>query len=145
MDKTAETSLWGWLKRGTKKIRELDMQRIENASGSHPDVEGCFEGVQFWLELKTAEAPKKLGGDVRVKFQPKQIPWAKRRWSVGGNAYVLLQVGSRRYLIPGCDLDIFEGDELYKTVSISKLEQHDRAFEKVSPSDLVRISCGLYD
>ncbi len=83
-----------------------------------PDVEGCLRGSgQFWLELKTADRP--VRGDTLVRFKTRdreaQVAWLRRRWEMGGNSWLLLQVGSgmsgrRLYLIPGlCAAQVYEG------------------------------------
>jgi len=106
--KVKETSLWDWLKKAKLHFRKkLQIGRMENSVGAGmPDVEGCLEGhPAFWIELKVADLPARIGTPVRVKFQPKQVPWIEKRCSLGGKAFILLQVGSGRetyrLLIPG--------------------------------------------
>lgn len=112
--KTTESNLWSWLKKGGKELRyRLHMNRIENAvSSGMPDVEGCLDGSQFWIELKCEPRPVRPTTKIKPRFQPKQVPWIKRRARAGGIAYVLLQVGSscgaRRYLIADEHLDTLE-------------------------------------
>lgn len=108
-----ETSLWKWLSRADAMLDfspDLHWRRVENlVAEGDPDVEGCYKGMAFNIELKVSERPARdttrvLGpADIR----PKQIPWAKARWAAGGSSYFLIQVGSSakaaRYLIPGRD------------------------------------------
>jgi hypothetical protein len=106
MGKTAETSLWDWLGKARRGLELLQMERVENALGrSHPDVDGCWMGGAFKIELKTAARPARPTTPVRFKFQPGQSRWLRRRWQCGGAAWLLLQVGSghdaARYLVPG--------------------------------------------
>lgn len=101
MSTTAETNLWKWLYKQFKKIPDLDWQRVENGVGSGtPDLEVCYRGVGFWVELKVAEE-RKTKGMCHVKYRPLQVPWLERRTSKGGRAYALIQHGRDRYLIPG--------------------------------------------
>lgn len=87
------------------------MCRVENLVGSgFPDVEGCFDGNSFYVELKGALRPARPNTPVRVKWQPGQKPWLSRRWAAGGSAFVLLRVGIgagiSRYLFRGDQLDL---------------------------------------
>jgi len=101
MADSLEKNLWAWLKRGTLRCRDLHMERVENsiAEGT-PDVDACYQGADFKIELKTGSVTIRHGY-VRTKFQPKQLPWIKRRTKVGGRAFVLIQIGRVRYLVPG--------------------------------------------
>ncbi len=108
---TRESGLWRWLKGARRELREeLHMNRVENSAGSGmPDVEGYANLTrnhgQFWIELKTTDRPATEGGLVRFKVREAQIEWLPRRWEMGGNVWLLLQVGSgsdaARYLLPG--------------------------------------------
>lgn len=108
-----ESSLWKWLSEAEKKLDfspDLHWRRIENLVGEgDPDVEGCYFGNAFNIELKVAERPARTTTRVLgpADIRPKQIPWAKARWEAGGSSYFLIQVGSsakaKRYLIRGCD------------------------------------------
>ncbi len=86
------------------------MTRIENSIGaSLPDVEGCLDGHQFWVELKVAKRPVRPTTPVRTQEPVKQgqIDWLTTRWNAGGNAWLLVQVGERhdakRYLFRATD------------------------------------------
>ena len=106
-----ESSLWKWLKRAWDKLtaRRLHYTRVENAASSGmPDVEGCIDGKQFWLELKVASRPKSADDVVVIEhLRPKQIEWLHNRWLVNGRAWLLLRVEggdllpTHHYLIPG--------------------------------------------
>ncbi len=120
-----ETSLWKWLKKALLQIDNLDMTRIENGSGEGtPDVEG-FMTDQFWIELKVCDRPKRVTTIIRPRFEPQQIPWLKRRCSVGGKAWCLIQIGSgheaKRYLIHGSKIGLLEHgatEDLFLTYSV---------------------------
>lgn len=106
--KIKEANFWNWL----SKAREyygpaLDIQRIENITGSGtPDVEGHLtdEG-SFWIELKTTFRPARFNTPLQHGLKPAQINWIHRRHKVGGNAYILIQVGTgssaKIYLVSG--------------------------------------------
>jgi len=106
-----EQNLWKWFRNEVKPLiaaGDLHICRIENLVGSgYPDVEGCYIGRAFHLELKAAPRPKRPTTAIKVIFQPRQVPWLRKRWSVGGNCWVLLRIGSGRdavhYLVPGRD------------------------------------------
>lgn len=109
-----ETSLWQWLKNGTRFAKRLHMRRIENGVGSgDPDVEGCWDGVVFNTELKVGEVDSK--GIVKAKFQPLQRPWLKKRWECGGYSWLLIQIKSDRYLIKGCDVGVIFNKDFDKS------------------------------
>ena len=105
--KVRESKLWAWLKLGGKDFREqLHLSRVENSAGSGmADVEGCLNGIQFWVELKCESRPSDPDTKIRPRFQPSQGPWHRRRRRSGGRTFVLLQVGTgssaRRYMLPG--------------------------------------------
>ena len=107
-----ESNLWKWLKKPKGLSENLDMNRIENMAGAGmPDVEGIFKN-QFWIELKVCARPKHPTTPIKIKFQPLQTPWLKKRWALGGSAWCLVQVGeghkAGRYLIPGNKIEAFE-------------------------------------
>lgn len=119
---TRESSLWRWLRADREAVRDYHVGRVENAVGSGmPDCEGHAPspiGVrpdgQFWMELKCEPRPARATTLIRPTFQPAQVPWITRRWRLGGNTSVLLQVGeahrATRYLVPGCfAIDVYRG------------------------------------
>lgn len=65
-----------------KKIPNSDWQRIESAmTGSGiPDLNGCINGKEFWLELKIGKVPR---------VEPQQIAWHTRAEAKGRNAFIL--------------------------------------------------------
>lgn len=99
-----ESRLWQFLR--AAKLQK-DLHRVENSVESGgPDVEGIVKGrMAFHIELKRAERPARSTTPLRIKWQPGQADWLRRRWSMGGACWVLLGVGDggRRalYLIRG--------------------------------------------
>jgi hypothetical protein len=104
-----ESNLWNWLREGVKPLlaeKRLHICRVENSVGfGYPDIEGCLDGRGFHLELKGCNRPANPETPIRIKWQPGQKPWLKKRWGVGGSCFVLIRVGSRsqlkRYMIRG--------------------------------------------
>ena len=54
-----------------------------------PDLNGCVDGVEFWIELKQATANA-------VKISPGQIAWIERRVRAGGNVYIAVRCKAER-------------------------------------------------
>ncbi len=100
-----EVRLWEWLRDGLRGVEGLHMRRVENlVSEGDPDVDGCWKGRYFELELKGCDRPARdglLDFDVRQS----QVVWHRRRWKCGGNVWLYVRVGKgrdvRRYLVPG--------------------------------------------
>jgi len=99
------------------KKHQVDLQRLENAVGQgHPDVEGCIDGGQIWIELKSEDRPARPSTAIRPKTRPSQSIWHKERTKAGSRIHwVLLQVGegrkARLYLIPGDRYDEIKATE----------------------------------
>lgn len=101
-----ETRLWDWLRDGLKLKRLLHMRRVENrVSEGDPDVDGCWDGKYFELELKGTNRPKDPATKLDIEVRQAQVLWARRRWIAGGNVWVYVRVGFGadvlRYLVPG--------------------------------------------
>jgi len=71
--------------------------RIENRSlPGVPDVNGCYNGIEFWLELKVIK-----GNSLQLsKFQK---AWIYERTRVGGKVFVLARP------LSGSVIKVFEG------------------------------------
>ncbi|AME18068.1 hypothetical protein AAT1_02042 [Pseudomonas phage AAT-1] len=100
-----EVRLWEWLRDGLRGVEGLHMRRVENlVSEGDPDVDGCWKGRYFELELKGCDRPARDG---RLDFDVRQsqVVWHRRRWKCGGNVWLYVRVGKgrdvRRYLVPG--------------------------------------------
>lgn len=83
-----------------KNILSAHWTTIETSATTSgtPDLEGCLNGVQAWVELKRTD------GWV-VDIRPAQRGWILRRSSVGGRVWVAVrQLGTDRdnlWLVPG--------------------------------------------
>ena len=129
--KIKEADLWSWLSKARLVYKaRLHICRIENGvMNGMPDVEGCLEGTQFWIELKTCARPVRTTTTLKIRFEPGQLPWIKRRQEANGKAYVLLQVGkgydARRYLV---------GHTTGKLLEEGYITEADLAFETLCSS-----------
>jgi Holliday junction resolvase len=77
-----EIKFWHWLK--GKIGKEVDLQRIENTTGSGvPDVNACWKGREAWIELKVYHQ-----GNIILRKE--QYAWIMRRASHDGNVLVVV-------------------------------------------------------
>lgn len=100
-----EVRLWEWLRDSLRGTEGLHMRRVENlVSEGDPDVDGCWQGRYFELELKGCDRPAK-DGPLSFDVRQSQVIWHRRRWKCGGNIWLYIRVGKgrevRRYLVPG--------------------------------------------
>jgi len=87
MPKKPESKLWKALRDGTAGLG-VHWVRMESwASPGVPDVNGCLNGNDFWVELKvlTTKSDKKF-----PKWRPHQIVWQTSRTRVGGCVWNLV-------------------------------------------------------
>lgn len=106
-----ESSLWQRCRTGLKHLKKCGHKehfcRLENSAGEgNPDVEGCIDGSQCWIELKSNDRPARVGTVIRSKTRESQSIWHRERTASGSRMHwVLIQVGeahaARLYLIPG--------------------------------------------
>jgi hypothetical protein len=70
-------------------LRHVHWQALElGTMGSGcPDTNGCWKGVEFWIECKQVSAENGL-----VPLEPGQVGWISRRCRAGGRAFVLTWV-----------------------------------------------------
>lgn len=66
-----------------KHMPYVDFQPIETGGTGLgiPDTNGCFNGVECWIEFKQTEA-------WNVTVRPGQVGWAERRLRHGGRVYL---------------------------------------------------------
>lgn len=85
------------------------LDRIENsllAVSGQPDVNGCLEGEDVWVELKAPTEPKRddtplLGCSANHPLLQSQINWMARQQQAGGIAFILIRTDKRLLLIEG--------------------------------------------
>ena len=77
-----EKKLYQALKNNLTKVH---WQRIETGALQQgvPDVNGCYGGHEFWLELKCTTSD-------RVSLSPFQVSWHMRRAASGGRSWILV-------------------------------------------------------
>lgn len=99
--KTRETQLWKWLRDGVADLKSNHIDRVD--AEDRTDVDGCFAGHAYWIELKTEARPVRRGTLIRVGLSTGQVDWLQARGEAGAKVWVLVQVGSgaaaRRYLV----------------------------------------------
>lgn len=126
----SESQLWNTLR---KVLTQVDVSRVENlVEDGMPDVNGCHEGCEFWIELKQLdEWPKRKSTKVKVGMRPSQLRWIANRGRAGGNVHVLAQVDKTYLLFWWKSVgNLYEGmtrEELYKeaiyiTTGLSKTD-----------------------
>lgn len=118
-----EKSLWKRCLTGIKHLQKCGFKthfcRLENSAGEgNPDVDGCIDGAQIWLELKSCMRPARPTTVIRPKCRESQSIWHRERANAGCRTnFVLIQVGESRdarlYLIPGNRYDEITAVESY--------------------------------
>lgn len=106
-----EKALWQRVRKGGADLRALGhfvhLYRVENEVGvGDPDVDGCINGTDIKIELKSCARPVRPTTPIRPKKRQEQEDWMKARHDAGSrHCFILIQVGdahkSRLYLIPG--------------------------------------------
>ena len=110
----------GTWKRLRNVLRDVHVSRVENLTeDGMPDVNGCHEGCEFWIELKQLdEWPKRKSTKVKVGMRESQLRWIAARGKAGGNVHVLAQVADMYLLFWWKSVGrLYEGmtrEELYK-------------------------------
>lgn len=59
-----------------------------------PDVNGCFKGEEFWVELKVTSTN-------RVGLRPEQVAWHLIRTRAGGKTFIFVKKAKEMYLFAG--------------------------------------------
>jgi hypothetical protein len=97
------------------------IERIENvlAAGT-PDVNFCIDGVDGWLEIKSAVEPKRETSKLlKHKLSQDQMNWFKRESNSGGRSYILICTDIRWILIDGRDADSINSMDVNELCGIS--------------------------
>ena len=112
-----EASLWQWLAKLRRTHQPIHIERIENRVGvGVPDVQGCYNGIPFMVELKVAPKPTKPNTPVKIVLRESQREWHSDRLAAGGRSFFLVQVGKTRYLLQW-------GDWIGQPVRVADLER----------------------
>ena len=121
-----EKALWQRVKKGGIALKLLGhrvvLTRIENmVDEGTPDVEGCINVAQIWIEMKSCDRPARASTPIRPRTGPRtrqsQSDWHRERTAAGcHHNFVLIQVGeasqAKFYLIPGRDYDQIVAPEI---------------------------------
>lgn len=68
-----------------KHLPDVHWQSIETLIGrGTPDMNGCFDGQEFWIENKSTSGWK-------VIFETGQVAWHERRARAGGRTFVAVR------------------------------------------------------
>ena len=69
--------------------------RVENSAGTgQPDLNGCWHGIEVWVELKIFKGNQLI-------FRSTQPEWIRRRIGAGGRVFVLARKDDTLYLYDG--------------------------------------------
>lgn len=144
-----DAGLWAWIQPVWKTIKGLHYERVENSAGSgSPDVDGCYQGRAFKIELKRGETFK-TNDEVEIKFRKAQPGWLKKRWLAGGNAWVLIKTGMggsmKLYLIRGCDIGTVRtvGEKTIWRTNERHLADISVIASNAKPEDILRAAAGI--
>ncbi len=118
-----ENRLWEFMRDGLRGTPGLHMRRVENlVSTGDPDVDGCYEGDYFEVELKGCNRPVRPTTNLDFEVRPSQVAWHRRRLRAGGNTWLYIRVGKDRdlakYLVHGSHAPL-----IYDGVTESQLEE----------------------
>jgi len=99
-----EARLWASVRTHLK--RDLDrIDRVENAvADGQPDVNGCIQGEDVWIELKAPSEPKRATTALMAnnhKLLQSQVNWFARQRQAGGIAFILLRTETLLLLVDG--------------------------------------------
>ena len=96
MQKKPESKLWKAIRDGTRQL-PVHWTRVESwATPGVPDLNGCYKGIDFWVERKglTTKSDKKF-----PQYRPHQIAWQTKRTQVGGLVWNLVHHPSSSSLL----------------------------------------------
>ncbi len=103
MSAKPESKLWKSLRDG---ITDIHWVRIESwSTPGVPDVNGCAETGEFWIELKIIK-------NKRVGLSPHQVAWHLTRSRYGGRSFILAREAARTPLI------LFSGEQAKDLVDL---------------------------
>ena len=87
--------LRGLFRKNLPAVHWLSVETGSTEAGV-PDMNGCFGGKEFWLEMKKCTSN-------RVGVSPAQVGWHLRRHRAGGISYIAVRRsrGDTLFLIPG--------------------------------------------
>lgn len=84
---STEKSFRHWLDAETYSVcPNRDVQAIESAETGNgiPDMNGCWDGQDVWIELKVITKPKKPDNPFTLELRTAQAVWLNKRAAAGG-------------------------------------------------------------
>lgn len=97
-------------------LKMVDWCPIETGASAPgvPDLNGCVEGVELWIECKTTASHT-------IKFRPMQPGWLSRRHRHGGTVWVAarrVHVGGRYRGPPVDELWLYHGSQVLELADV---------------------------
>ena len=123
MSPKPESRLWKALRDGVTGVHWV---RVESwASPGVPDVNGCSDFGEFWIELKVTKSN-------RVTLSPHQISWHLTRARYSGRSYILTREAGRDPLF------LFSGSQA-KDLADNKISQISPMVKIFHPYDWTKL------
>jgi len=117
--------------RFVKKLREYGhIQPIESITAPGiPDVNGCIDGIEFWIELKYFPIwPRKK---FNSKLSEYQKLWLRTRWKNGGKAFYLAQIEKDYLFLMGKTVMEIDGEYPMDVICQGKLWEKGINYEEL--------------
>lgn len=84
-------------------------QRIETWAGAGVfDINGCYNGVEIWVEAKEIHWLKK-SNVIKAKVRKAQKSWQAMRQRSGARTFLGIMNGSKLMILPGSYIQYLEG------------------------------------
>jgi len=103
MKRITSKAVWTQLRDNAPPFARLN--RVENNVGfGIPDVNGCFLGNEFWIEIKIGTIrrdPEQPIFDKKYGMTVEQINWHIEQNQAGGRSFILLRIGENLFLVEG--------------------------------------------
>lgn len=73
-----------------RELPDVHWMRVENcACPGTPDLNGCYNSKEVWIESKIISSP----GGRKIPFRPSQLPWLKQAALLCRRVFVLVRRG----------------------------------------------------
>ena len=99
------------------------IDRIENLIGlGFPDTNCCFNGIEFWMEIKAPTEPKRpttplFGSNHNLSQAQKN--WFLRQRKAKGLAFIYVETEKRRMLVDGKHADVLNNLTVAELVDVA--------------------------
>ena len=115
-----------WQAIRTHLPRKLDrLDRVENsATSGQPDVNGCLDSEDVWIELKAPKEPARASTPIMTRsgnhpLLESQISWFCRQRQAGGIAFILIRTNKRIMLVDGTKFAT-----VFNTWTVGQMAEH---------------------